>query len=234
MKNAEANHNKSKFSEENLESADAWKNVKQILGSIRSSFPTQILVEGKLISKPMEMATAVNKFFLNKIIKLKEAANPDHTNATKLLDSFVKEKTFPEEGFKLRELNDNDIFKLIKKLKGKKSSGADWICGFSLKLVARDLKSELKIMINLSIRNSQFPKQWKFSKILPAFKNKWTRFDLKNYRPLSNLPEVSKLAERAVYDQLYDYLVKNDLIHPNHHGYLRNCSTTTALHPTHV
>ena len=84
-------------------------------------------------------------------------------------------------------------------------------------------------MINLSIRNSQFPKQWKFSKILPAFKNKGTRFDLKNYRPLSNLPEVSKLAERAVYDQLYDYLVKNALIHPNHHGYLRNCSTTTAL-----
>ena len=38
-----------------------------------------------------------------------------------------------------------------------------------------------------------------------------------------------KLAERAVYDQMYDYLYSNDLIHPNHHGFLRGSSTSTAL-----
>ena len=64
---------------------------------------------------------------------------------------------------------------------------------------------------------------------MPGFKNKGNRFDLKYYRPLSNLAEVSKLAEKVVYDQVYDYLDKNGLIHPNHHGFLRNCSTTTAL-----
>ena len=74
-----------------------------------------------------------------------------------------------------------------------------------------------------------FTPQWKKSKVLPAFKNKGNRFDLKFYRPLSNLPEVSKLAERAVHDQLFNYLYKNNLIHPNHHGFLRNCSTATAL-----
>ena len=200
-----------------------------MLGSARSSFPTQILAEGKLISKPLEMAKAVNKFFLDKIIKLKENSPADHTNATDALESYLQEKTLPEEGFKLKELEDVDVIKLAKKLKGKKSCGVDWICGFSLKIVAKDLLPELKILINLSIRNNRFTKQWKFSKILLAFKNKGTRFDLKNYRPLSNLPEVSKLAERAVYDQLYGYLEKNSLIHPNHHGYLRNCSTSTAL-----
>ena len=37
------------------------------------------------------------------------------------------------------------------------------------------------------------------------------------------------MAERAVYDQLFNYLSINNLIHPNHHGFLRNCSTSTAL-----
>ena len=63
----------------------------------------------------------------------------------------------------------------------------------------------------------------------PGMENKGTRFELKFYFPLSNLSEVSKLAERAVYDQMFEYLVINDLIHPNHHGFLKNSSTTTAL-----
>ena len=35
--------------------------------------------------------------------------------------------------------------------------------------------------------------------------------------------------ERAVYDQMYDYLQSNNLIHPNHHGFLKSSSTSTAL-----
>ena len=230
LKSAEFNHHKSKFSDKDLEPGDVWKNAKQVLGSTRSSFPTQILSEGRLISKPLEIAKAVNKFFLEKIMKLKEnAQDDDHLNATKGLESYLKNKNLPAEGFRLKELRDEDVVKLIKKLKGKRSCGLDWICGYSLKLVAKDLIPELKTVINLSIRNNKFTNQWKHSKILPAFKNKGSRYDLKFYRPLSNLPEVSKLAERAVYDQLYEYLVKNSLIHPNHHGYLQNCSTSTAL-----
>ena len=69
--------------------------------------------------------------------------------------------------------------------------------------------------------------------MLPAWKNKGTRFELKYYRPLSNLSEVSKLAEMAVHDQLYHYLESHDLIHENHHGFLKNCSTATALQHLH-
>ena len=230
LKNAEFNHHKSKFSDNDLEPGDVWKNAKQVLGTNRSSFPTQILAEGRLISKPLEIAKAVNKFFLEKIMKLKEKAQDnDHSNATDGLESYLKNKNLPAEGFSLKELRDEDVVKLIKKLKGKRSCGLDWICGYSLKIVAKDLIPELRTIINLSIRNNRFTSQWKYSKILPAFKNKGSRYDLKFYRPLSNLPELSKLTERAVYDQLYDYLVRNSLIHPNHHGYLQNCSTSTAL-----
>ena len=227
LKNAESEHNKAKFNKSDLTSQDIWQGTKQILGGIKSNFPTQILAGGKLISNPLKMAIAVNKFFLDKIVQLKSS---EYSNeATDVLESFLNTKEIPSDGFELKELSNDDVLKLVKNLKGKKSCGLDWICGFSLKLVAKDLIPELGELINLTIRNGCFTTKWKLAKILPAFKNKGNRFDLKYYRPLSNLPEVSKLAEKAVYDQLFEYLSSHNLIHPNHHGFLRNCSTSTAL-----
>ena len=175
------------------------------------------------------MASAVNEYFLDKITQLKKETSENHDEATEVLENFVSYKEIPRAGFELKELSEEDVNKLVKKIKSKKSCGLDWICGFSLKIVAKDLIPEVRQLINLTIRTGSFTTQWKTAKILPAFKNKGNRFDLKYYRPLSNLPEVSKLAERAVHEQLYKYLSDNNLIHSNHHGFLRNCSTATAL-----
>ena len=145
------------------------------------------------------------------------------------LKSFLSKKNVPREGFDLKELSSDEVKKLLKNLKGKKSLGLDWICGYSLKISSATLSEELGALINISIREGKFVEKWKCAKVLPAWKNKGTRFELKYYRPLSNLSEVSKLAERAVYDQMFQYLDDNSLIHPNHHGFLKNSSTSSAL-----
>jgi hypothetical protein len=51
----------------------------------------------------------------------------------------------------------------------------------------------------------------------------------KNYRPVSLLAITSKILERVVYNQLIQYLEDNNLLHPSHHGFRKNHSTTTAL-----
>ena len=84
-------------------------------------------------------------------------------------------------------------------------------------------------MINLSIKSGKYYSGWKISKIVPAYKNKGNRFEAKYYRPVSNLSEISKLLEKAVHDQVYNYLNENNLIHENHHGFLKHHSTATAL-----
>ena len=122
--------------------------------------------------------------------------------ALDVLKKYIAKKEVPLEGFKLKELDDEAMKKLLKSLKGKKSSGMDWICGYSLKIGASLLSEELKTIINLCFRSGKFVKKWKCAKILQAWKNKGTRFELKFYRPLANLSEVSKLVEKAVHDQL--------------------------------
>ena len=52
---------------------------------------------------------------------------------------------------------------------------------------------------------------------------------LKNYRPVSNLPFVSKLLERVVLKQLNSHLASNNLLEKNQSAYRQGHSTETAL-----
>ena len=172
----------------------------------------------------------MNNYFLNKIKKLK-LDNQKETNfeeATEELKRFIAKKDIPEQ-FVLKEIDDDEVKELLKTITGKKSLGMDWICSYSLKMVAKDLAPELKSIINLSLRSGHFGTKWKLSKVLPGWKNKGSRTDSKFYRPISNLSELSKLCERAVHNQFYRFLMKNSLIHPNHYGFLKHCSTANAL-----
>ena len=118
LKNAEAEHHKNKFAKEDLSSSDIWQGAKQILGSVKSNFPTQILAGGKLLSNPLQMAKAVNEFFLNKIVKLKKDTPVNIDEAVKELETFLETKNIPEDGFVLKELLDEEVAKL-RKSKGK-------------------------------------------------------------------------------------------------------------------
>ena len=227
LKTAESDHYKKKFNDPDCTPNEAWKMSYQILGKHRSDFPSQMMFGNQLLSKPSQIASAMNDFFLSKISNLKSNFfnNDDHSEE---LHNFLEGKAIP--GFSLSEITEGDMRKIIKKMKGKRSCGLDWICGFTLKLAAPELIPEMTALINISIRSGKFYSKWKRSKVLPGYKSKGSKFDCKFYRPISNLPELSKIQERVVHNQLYDYLSSNHLIHPNHHGFLQHHSTTTALH----
>ena len=50
-----------------------------------------------------------------------------------------------------------------------------------------------------------------------------------NFRPVSNLSFISKLAERAVFEQTHIHMVDNDLYPSAQSSFRRNYSTETAL-----
>ena len=231
LRNAKKDYFDEKFSDEKASSSDIWKTAYTVLGSFRSTFPSQIMISGKLISKPIQLATGMNEFFIQKISDLKSAEghNNNLEEANDVLKNFLSSKEVPQGGFKLREITAEEMNKLIKGLRGKKSCGLDWICGFSLKIAAPTLAEELRFLTNLSIKKSRFPSDWKYTKVLPGYKHKGSKYEAKFYRPISNLSEVSKLTERAVHSQVYKYFEDLSLFHPNHHGFLRNHSTTTAI-----
>jgi hypothetical protein len=57
---------------------------------------------------------------------------------------------------------------------------------------------------------------------------------MNNYRPISVFPNLSKLFEKVVYAQIYEYLIKYKLIHPNQSGFRSKHSCVTALIVDHI
>ena len=52
---------------------------------------------------------------------------------------------------------------------------------------------------------------------------------MKNYRPVSLLPVLSKILERIVYNRLFDFLVKNKILHTAQYGFQVDLSTELAI-----
>ena len=69
---------------------------------------------------------------------------------------------------------------------------------------------------------------WKNAKIIPLHK-KDDQLNPKNFRPVAILPIFSKVLERAIFNQVVQYLSSNHLLHPSHHAYRSEHNTTTAL-----
>ena len=61
-------------------------------------------------------------------------------------------------------------------------------------------------LINLSLRNGTFAKDWKLSTVRPLIKKPNLSKDLKNYRPVNNLCIISKYVEKAMLEQLNTYM----------------------------
>ena len=57
---------------------------------------------------------------------------------------------------------------------------------------------------NNSISDATFPSELKNADVIPVFKKK-DRNNVENYRPVSILPNLSKIYERCLYDQMYKY-----------------------------
>ncbi|CAB4028494.1 Hypothetical predicted protein [Paramuricea clavata] len=88
-------------------------------------------------------------------------------------------------------------------------------------------------LINSSLANGHFPKNWKEALVKPLLKRAGLDAVFNNLRPISNLQFISKLAERAVYEQTYDHLILNDLFPEFQSAYRKGYSTETALLKVH-
>ena len=90
------------------------------------------------------------------------------------------------------------------------------------------LKTPITIIINISFLTGKFPKQCKTANITPIFK-KGNKLDSSNYRPISLLPNISKILEKVMYSRLSKFLDKFDCLYKKQFGFRNAHSTNHAL-----
>ena len=84
-------------------------------------------------------------------------------------------------------------------------------------------------MIDLSFESGVFAGNWKEALLKPLLKKCGLDIAFNNFRPVSNLPYVSKLSEMAAANQLIDHMTTNYLHMPLQSAYKQNHSTESAL-----
>lgn len=85
-------------------------------------------------------------------------------------------------------------------------------------------------IVNTSLSTGTFPDQFKMALVRPLIKKPTLDPELlSNYRPISNLPFISKVLERVVSVQLNNYLCENSLFARMQSGYRKYHSVETAL-----
>ena len=72
-----------------------------------------------------------------------------------------------------------------------------------------------------------YPNAFKIAKVIPIFK-KGDPSLLTNYRPISLLPTLSKMFERAIFSQLYSFFITNKILCEQQYGFRAGHSTELA------
>ena len=122
-----------------------------------------------------------------------------------------------------------DVLKHLSHMKPK-SCCLDPIPTWLLKDCKDTLVPALTTIINTSLSSGVFPSQLKDAVIRPVLKKPSLDVnDLKNYRPVSNLPFLAKFIEREVSKQFIAHLDTNNTDNRFQSAYRAHCSTETAL-----
>jgi hypothetical protein len=99
-----------------------------------------------------------------------------------------------------------------------------------IKMCKDELVPPLTTLINQSFNEGIFPERLKISKVIPVLKKGGNSTELNYYRPISLLPAISKVYEKAMSDRLYNFLEKNKILDKNQYGFRKKHSTTLAVY----
>ncbi len=128
----------------------------------------------------------------------------------------------------LNPVDGNEVIRTVNKCSNKTSTDCDELSMNIVKHIIHEVVEPFSYICNLSFETSTFPDQMKKAKVTPIFKAGNKR-EFTNYRPVSLLPQFSKIIEKLFDVRLQKFIDKHNLLNNGQYGFRSNCSTSFAL-----
>ena len=186
--------------------------------------PSEFIYKNKAITDRVEIANSFNEYFVNIGPNLSEKIDPS-VNSTTTYKSYLTEPT--NSLLQFTQISELEVISAINNLENKTSYGCDGISNKLLKLIKNEISKPITLIVNQCLTTGIFPTAFKIAKVKPIYK-KGNKSDLNNYRPISLLPTISKIFERVIHTQLYNYLSENKLLCEQQYGFRSQHSTELA------
>ena len=199
-------------------SGDLWKVIKQaIKGKKDKDKIWKIWIDGNEVSDQQIIANSFSSFFKNQAF-----------NLTKNLVTEADLSHIPsnENTFSFKEITKSETYKILKSIKPKNSTGPAGIPAKLINKGANLLKEPMQVLINQSLKQGKFADNLKKSKLIPIFKS--GELIRSNFRPINQIPTISKVIEKGALAQVSDFMEKN---YPDdsQFGFKSNHSTLHAM-----
>ena len=209
-----------------------YRLTNKLLGTQSGTSPQQLVVEGKTLRKPLDIANAQLTFYETKIANLMSGIVTNDRNPHRLLDHALSnwEEKDARPDFEFRRVSLSETETLISTLSNSSAAGHDGLDTLAIKAGTKGLVEPICHLINTSLSQSKFCMKWKLSGLTPRLKSKeLDRDSTSSYRPVAVLPSLSKVVERAAQQQLLEYFERTNQLNPSCHAYRKSMSTTTTL-----
>lgn len=193
-----------------------WSTLNSLLS--RSSDPK--LPTGIPLS---DLPSTFLQFFEDKITKLRSAINPTGTSP------HIPPNTPPIPLTNFTPATTDEVKRIIQ-ASNDSTCDLDLIPTKLLKSCLDALLDPITTLVNLCLSESVFPQNVKHAQVKPLLKKfSLPKDDLSSYRPISNLPFVSKILEKVISNRLLTHLNSFSSISPFQSAYRKFHSTETAL-----
>ena len=219
--------------EEHKSNSDKLWNQLKTLGYKSKSNASSIVLDkdGTKVFDPFSVASIFNQFYStvasDLVSKLPMPSGLFDTSSY-AFRSFYRRLSGSSTSFTLSPVSRGFILKQLRSLNPHKAIGLDGISPRLLRDSADAIMEPVSHIINISILTETVPASFKQAKVVPLFK-KGNRSDPGNYRPVSVLNVLSKVLERAVQNQLSEYLTKKNILSSHQSGFRSRYSTDTCL-----
>ena len=220
-----------------------WKTVRPTFTNKALNEKVTSLVEGdRIVTESNEIAEVMNDYYttIASSLKLPEICKQDSMTLVfpddihRIIHEYqshpsviaFKEKFSQGEKFNFSDVGSEKMSRYINKLNSRKASPQNDIPADILKQFSGSYTDLLTKQYNNSQATGLFPDDLKLADVSPFFK-KGAKFLKSNYRPISKLPNLSKVFERIMHDDITAFM--SSKLSPLLSGFRANYSTQHVL-----
>lgn len=203
-----------------------------------------------IITNPVDKLDILGASFEETHTQNSNLGKKSHENIIKITtNNFIKElETDKKNNISITEFSDNnrahkpetnsiknyfithlELATILKKMNNKKSSSFDQIPNIILKQIPAKIIYYYTILFNNALNNKYFPKKWKTAKTIALLKKGKKGENPKSYRPISLLPNISKIFEIIINNSINAHCKKENIIPDHQFGFRHKHSTIHAI-----
>lgn len=201
------------------------KKIWEILNSItknsskKKTYPDYFIENNKINDNMSNVANSFNQFFVK--------VGPD-------LAAQIRDTTYDinidrnQHSIFLTPTDELEIITIVKKFKNKHSTDGYDLDMSLIKKVIHCVVKPLVHICNLSFLTGTFPGKMKMAKVIPLYKS-GDKHMFTNYRPVSLLPQFSKILEKLFEKRLEKFIDKHNILNESQYGFRNKRSTSMAV-----